>query len=330
MEPSNRPGKLIPGTFHPEAGEVTLALRGHAFLTGLDEAQFVTLAQIAQLVQFREYELIQAAKQRSLDFYLVVSGSVSIELDTRLYTVRIQSLGPGDAFGWSALLEHRDTLFDVRTRESSTALRLDGARLSVALREDPVFAAELLRRTLHLMAVRVHATEMCLGEFCGVPMRTIEHKVADATIRRLNKLIEVCLDGELGYRTAAEHLHSSKLATTFRDYSLRRAQYAKELRAEVERLGGIPAHSGSVAASLHRGWIALKSAISGGDAKAIIAACEAGEDAARASYEAVMNSDFMLSEIRSMVKAQWRAIDESHRWLREIHQELASGVQLPV
>lgn len=41
--------------------------------------------------------------------------------------------------------------------------------------------------------------------------------------------------------------------------------------------------------------------------------CEAGEDAARASYEAVMNSDFMLSEIRSIVEAQWRAIGESHR-----------------
>jgi uncharacterized protein (TIGR02284 family) len=66
-----------------------------------------------------------------------------------------------------------------------------------------------------------------------------------------------------------------------------------------------------VAASLQRGWIALKSATSGGDAKAIIAACEAGEDSARASYEAAIDSDLMLSEIRWMVEAQWRAIDQS-------------------
>jgi len=308
---------------------VTLALREHAFLSGLDEGQYATLAKIAQPVQFGEYELVLAAKQRSLALYLVLSGSFSIELDTRLYTVRIQSLGPGDAFGWSSLLEDHDTLFGVRTRECSTVLRLDGARLSAVLREDPAFAAELLRRTLHLAAVRVNATEICLGEFCGVRMRTIEDKMADATTRSLNKLLEVCLDGALGYRTAAEHLHSSKLAIIFTEYSIRRAQYAKELRAEIERLGGIPTQSGSVAASLHRGWIALKSAISGGDAKAIIAACEAGEDAARAGYEAAMNSDLMLSDIRSVVEAQWRAIDQSHRWLRGIHQELASGVELP-
>ncbi|HYL39366.1 MAG TPA: PA2169 family four-helix-bundle protein [Bryobacteraceae bacterium] len=305
---------------------MTLALRDHAFLSGLNESQFATLAKIAQPVQFGEHELILAAQQRSRDFYLLLSGSVAIELDTRLYAVRIQFLGPGDAFGWSALLEEGDTLFDVRTRERSTALRLDGARLSAALRKDPALAAELLKRVLHLVAARVHATEMCLGEFCGVRMRPTEHKVAGATIRTLNKLIEVCLDGELGYRTAAEHLHSSKLAIVFKDYSIRRAKYAKELRTEVERLGGIPTHTGSVAASLHRSWIALKSAISGGEAKAIIAACQAGEDAAHASYEAAINSDLMLSEIRSTVEAQWRAIDESRVWLREIHQELASGV----
>jgi CRP-like cAMP-binding protein len=148
----------------------------------LDEAQLATLAEIAQPVQFREQELILAAREPSLDFYLVLSGSVSIELNNRHYAVRIQSLGPGDAFGWSALLEHHDTLFDVRTRERCTALRLDGARLSAALRKDPVFGAELLRRTLHLVAGRVHATEMRLGEFCGVRMRTTEQKVADATI----------------------------------------------------------------------------------------------------------------------------------------------------
>jgi uncharacterized protein (TIGR02284 family) len=137
------------------------------------------------------------------------------------------------------------------------------------------------------------------------------------------------LDGELGYRTAAEYLHSSKLRIILTDQAIWRAQFAEELRAEVELLGGSPSNSGSVAASLHRGWLALKSAISGGDAKAIIAACETGEDSARASYEAATNSDFLPGATRSMVEAQLRAVDQSREWLREIHQALASGVQLP-
>lgn len=323
MEPSSRPGQPISGAFHPQAstGARAQTLQGHTFLAGLGEAQLARLAEIAQPVQFREQELILGANQRSLDFYLLLSGSVSIELNNRQYAVRIQSLGPGDAFGWSALLNHHDTLFDVRTRERCTALRLGGAHLSAILREDPVFGAEFLRRTLLLVAGRVHATEMRLGEFCGIRMTA----VADASVHSLNKLIEVCLDGELGYRTAAEHLHSSKLRTILIDHAIRRAQFADELRAEVERLGGNPSNSGSVAASLHRGWIALKAAISGGDAKAIIAGCETGEDAACASYEAVKNSNVLPSEIRLMVEAHWRAVDQARERLREIHQELASG-----
>jgi uncharacterized protein (TIGR02284 family) len=304
---------------------MTLALRGHAFLSGLDGAQLATLAKVAQPVEFREQELILEAKQPPLDFYLLLSGSVSIELNKGHYAVRIQYLGPGDAFGWSALLEHHDTLFDVRTRECCTALRLNAAGLSAALREDPILAAEFLRRTLHLVAARMDATEMRLAEFCGVRIRTTEQESANATIRSLNKLIEVCLDGELGFRTAAEHLHSSKLRVILTDHGIRRAQYAEELRAEVERLHGNPSHAGSMAASLHRGWILLKSAILGGDPKAIIAACETGEDAACFSYGAAAGSNTLLSETRSMVEAQWRAIDQTRVWLREIRQGLASG-----
>jgi uncharacterized protein (TIGR02284 family) len=318
------------GAHYPlEAGEMTLALGGHAFLSGLDESQLAVLAKIAQPVEFRDQELVLQAQQRPLDFYLLLTGSVSIELNKGHFAVRIQYLGPGDAFGWSALLEHHDTLFDVRTRERCTALRFDGSALFAALREDPVLAAEFLRRTMHLMAVRMDATEKRLAEFCGVSSATTDQDSANATIRILNKLIEVCLDGELGYRTAAEHLHSSRLRTIFTDHAIRRAQYAEELRAEVEQLGGNPSNSGSMAASLHRGWIALKSAISAGDAKAIIAACETGEDAACASYEAAADSNILLNETWSMVEAQWRAIDQSRVWLRQIHHGLGSGAQLP-
>jgi uncharacterized protein (TIGR02284 family) len=327
MLPPNRPGQAITGAYYPlEAGEITLALHGHAFLSGLDEAKITVLSKIAQPVEFREQELILEAKQPPLDFYLLLSGSVSIELNKGHYAVRIQYLGPGDAFGWSALLEHHDTLFDVRTRERCTALRLDGAGLSAVLREDPVLAAEFLRRTLHLVAARMDATELRLAEFCGVRLGTTEQESANATIHTLNKLIEVCLDGELGYRTAAEHLHSSKLRVILTDHAIRRAQYAEELGAEVERLGGKASRSGSAAASLHRGWISLKSAILGGAAKAIIAACETGENAACFSYGVAANSNTLLSDTRSMVEAQWRAIDQTREWLREIHKKLASGM----
>jgi CRP/FNR family transcriptional regulator, cyclic AMP receptor protein len=93
-----------------------------------------------------------------------------VEVRTRVCTVCIQALGPGEAFGWSSLLDQHDTLFQVRARERSSALRLDGASLAATCREDAEFAAELLRRTLKLVAGRVQATEARLGELCGVRM----------------------------------------------------------------------------------------------------------------------------------------------------------------
>jgi CRP-like cAMP-binding protein len=61
------------------------------------------------------------AWQQSKFFYLLLSGSVSVEVGTRSYTLGIRVLGLGEAFGWSALLDHHDTLFQARAREQSKA-----------------------------------------------------------------------------------------------------------------------------------------------------------------------------------------------------------------
>lgn len=153
-------------------GDITLnaILREHAFTAGLSDAQAQKLAALAREVSFEENEIILLAGQQSKHFFLLLSGSVCVEVGARAYTVWIQALGPGDAFGWSSLLEHHDTLFQVRAREKSTALCLDGEALSALLKQDSELAAELLRRTLNIVAGRVQATEMRLGELCGVRM----------------------------------------------------------------------------------------------------------------------------------------------------------------
>ena len=101
----------------------------------------------------------------------------------------------------------------------------------------------------------------------------------EETIGLLNQLIETSKDGELGYRTAAEHVHNTQLQTIFRDYP-NSVPVRTATEGEMERLGGTAEDSGSISAALHRGWIDVKSALSGGDGSAIVAACETGDDAA--------------------------------------------------
>src|SRR5258708_36762899 len=79
-------------------------------------------ALLAQRVEFKEDQLILLNEQRSTNFYLLVSGSVSVEARAAVYNISIQVLGPGDVFGWSSFLNRHDTLFQVRAREASTGL----------------------------------------------------------------------------------------------------------------------------------------------------------------------------------------------------------------
>ena len=143
-------------------------IRDHAFATGLSAQHLATLARLASEVSFAEDDLILVDGQRSKSFYLLTRGSVAVELRTTRYVVAVQALGPGRVFGWSALLQNHETLFQVRARERTEALRIDGALLQEACKADPGLAAEILQRTLQVVAGRVKATEIRFAEMCGV------------------------------------------------------------------------------------------------------------------------------------------------------------------
>jgi len=143
-------------------------LRNHTFTRGLGDAQIATLASMTSQVSFAEGEIVLINGEHSQAFFLVLTGSVSVELCAPNFVVSVQALGPGQVFGWSALLNEQDTLFQVRARENTTALRLDGERLKAACQADPVLGREILQRALAVVAGRVRATEIRFAEMCGI------------------------------------------------------------------------------------------------------------------------------------------------------------------
>jgi CRP-like cAMP-binding protein len=152
------------------SGQITLPeiLRNHAFTRGFGDTQIAQLASIASEVSFRDGEVILVDGEHSQAFFLVLTGSVSVELCTPNFVVSVQALGPGQVFGWSALLDDHDTLFQVRAREFTTALRLEGESLKAACSADPLLGKELLQRALAVVAERVRATEVRFAEMCGI------------------------------------------------------------------------------------------------------------------------------------------------------------------
>lgn len=146
----------------------------------------------------------------------------------------------------------------------------------------------------------------------------------DNVISTLNGLIETCRDGQNGFQTAAEGITNSELKTLFHGYSQQRAQFVGELQTEVRRLGGDPENMGSVAATLHRGWINIKSTVTGKDDSAIIAECERGEDSAVSAYRDALDED-LPANIRTIVDRQYADIKQAHDRIRALERASGAG-----
>src|SRR5688500_18105391 len=133
----------------------------------------------------------------------------------------------------------------------------------------------------------------------------------DDAISTLNGLIETCKDGQNGFKEAAEGVERSDLKSLFYEFSQQRSQFVGELQGLVRELGGDPENSGSVAGALRRGWINIKSAVTGKDDAAILNECERGEDVAKNAYKDALDEP-LPANVTETVQTQYTAVQSAH------------------
>ncbi len=140
----------------------------------------------------------------------------------------------------------------------------------------------------------------------------------------LNNLIETLKDGQEGFKQAAESVSDPKLKSLFRDYSEQRSRFATALQGEVRRHGETdPETSSSASGALHRGWINLKSALTGGDEHAILAECERGEDSAVEEYKKALENALTPSA-QELVSRQFAEIKAAHDRIKTLRDATKS------
>ncbi len=123
-------------------------------------------------------------------------------------------------------------------------------------------------------------------------------------------LVETLKDGERGFASAAEKLRDSdraEWATTLQRLAEQRAGFRREIVGMGHEYGDDVDESGSVAASLHRGWISLKDALTGDDAGSVLGAAVTGEDHAVSEYEKAEKQD-LSAGFRGVVSRQRAAV----------------------
>ena len=136
----------------------------------------------------------------------------------------------------------------------------------------------------------------------------------------LNDLIETSKDGEQGFTRAANETTDSELKTIFLQGAERCRTAVRQLQEHVTALGEKPGSSGSALGAAHRGWLDLKAALTGRDAKAILEECERGEDVAKARYAAALKKD-LPPAIRSLVEQQYRGVVANHDRVKALRDQ---------
>lgn len=137
------------------------------------------------------------------------------------------------------------------------------------------------------------------------------------TISVLNDLIAICTDGLEGFRMAAEAVQSSDAKSLFQSRARVIEVAEVELKEVVRRLGGSPAEHGHAVASLHRGWINLKKAVTDRKDDAIISEVVRGEEAAVEHYRSAARRP-LPPDVRVLVEKQLLGAEENLERVRNL------------
>ena len=143
-------------------GNLADTLREHSFLENFRPDHIEKLAGMASQVRFGKNEMIFREGDSSSFFYLLLGGTVALEVVTPGRAVRIATLSGGEELGWSSLLPENTKRFQARSLEEVHALAFDGARIAHACEEDSAFGYALMRAVLKIMARRLQATRLQL------------------------------------------------------------------------------------------------------------------------------------------------------------------------
>ena len=143
-------------------------------------------------------------------------------------------------------------------------------------------------------------------------------------ISTLNDLIKTCKDGEEGFLACSEGIKDPMLKASFTERSLNCDEAADELQELVLSLGGNPETQSSLAGTLHRRWVDIKSAITGQDEEAVLNECERGEDVAIRSYKNALEKN-LPEYVRIIVERQFAGVRANHDEVKLMRDSAAAS-----
>jgi uncharacterized protein (TIGR02284 family) len=137
------------------------------------------------------------------------------------------------------------------------------------------------------------------------------------TVDKLKDLTRINRDSAAGFEEAADAVENDQLQKLFRSLATQRAGYAEELNRYVELNEGDTEITTSWKNMFHRWWIDIRGKVSGGDAYAVLAEAERGEDAIKHMYEDVLK-ETAGSPLNDTLLKQYGEVKKGHDTVRDL------------
>jgi CRP/FNR family transcriptional regulator, cyclic AMP receptor protein len=145
-------------------------LREVRFLHDIDNEHLLRIADVTRMCDVEPGRILFREGDAPHDVFLVVSGSVALDINVPGGSRRIMEVGPGEILGWSALLEQTQMTATATAARPTKVAQINTGQLLSICRHNPRFGYELLRRTSLALASRLSATRLQLLDTFGSQM----------------------------------------------------------------------------------------------------------------------------------------------------------------
>ncbi len=149
--------------------------------------------------------------------------------------------------------------------------------------------------------------------------------MANETITRaFTDILNLNRTSAKGYQEAAEEVSSPELKSKLSQFAQQRAGfvsdlegYAKQYGIEAKKETTIESVATDAAAAVHRGWINIKSAFTGGSDSSVLEAAETGEATALKAYETALSAQDIPAGAKTVFQQQHDAVLQAKNWLSQ-------------
>ena len=120
----------------------------------------------------------------------------------------------------------------------------------------------------------------------------------------LREILKKNDDASKGYEKAADNADSHRLGTYFRDKASGRKGFNQKLRSEIK--GSFPDYDGegTIAGSMHRAWMDVKSLFSADDDESMLEESITGDRAAVEEYNDIIGYENLAPGLRELLTSQ--------------------------